>query len=76
MQLIVSVEGVEQIIGLDFLLVVFEQPGDEVLLGLALGELGQLPVLQPVGVHQQGDEGHQQAVPHVQNADNLQTLFI
>ena len=41
------------------------------LRGLTLGQLGQLPRLELVGVDQDGGDGHQQTVSHVQDADDL-----
>ena len=52
--------------------IVTEEARDEpALRGLALGQLGQLPGLELVGVDQDSSDGHQQTVPHVQDADDL-----
>ena len=51
---------------------VTEEAGDEpTLRGLALRQLGQLPGLELVRVDQDSSDGHQQTVPHVQDADDL-----
>ena len=47
------------------------KPGHKPASGLALGELGQLPRPQLVRVDQDGGQGHQEAVSHVEDADNL-----
>ena len=52
------------------LLVEPPQTGDEELL-VALGDPAALPLLQLLRVDQQGQDGHQEAVPHVPDADNL-----
>ena len=52
------------------LLVEPPQAGDEELL-VALGDPAALPGLQLVGVDEQGEDGHQEAVPHVPDADSL-----
>ena len=39
--------------------------------GLTLGQLGQLPRPELVRVDQDGGDGHQEAVSHVEDADNL-----
>ena len=44
----------------------------EEILGLGLGDLGTLPLSQLLRVDQDSDDGQQQAVPHVQDADQLQ----
>ena len=48
------------------------KPGNKPASGLALGQLGQLPRPQLVRVDQDGGQGHQEAVSHVEDADNLQ----
>ena len=51
--------------------IITKQTGDEPALGLTLGQLGQLPRLELVGVDQDCGDAHQQTVPHVQHADHL-----
>ena len=52
------------------LLVEPPQAGDEELIA-ALGDHKALPGLQLVGVDQHGEDGHQEAVSHVPDADSL-----
>ena len=51
-----------------------EDGGVEPALVLTLGNLGQLPGPQLVIVHQHSGQGHQQAVSHVQDADDLEWM--
>ena len=51
--------------------VITKQSLNEPFLGLALGQLGRLPALESVTVDTEGGQGHEQTVPHVDNADNL-----
>ena len=51
---------------------VAEEPGHEPSSRLALRQLGQLPRPQLVRVNEDCGEGHQEAVSHVEDADNLQ----
>ena len=51
--------------------VIAEQSLNEPTLGLALGQLGGLPALESVAVDTDGGEGHEETVPHVDNAHNL-----
>ena len=46
------------------------QPRDEVPLVLA-GDLAALPGLDALGMEEDGDDGHDEAVPHVEHADYL-----
>ena len=48
------------------------QPRNEVSLSVILGDPDTLPCLQLLRMDQQGEDGHQEAVPHVPDADNLQ----
>ena len=52
------------------------QPRNEVTLSVRLGDPDALPGLQLVGVDQQGEDGHHEAVPHVPDADNLNNVRI
>ena len=51
---------------------VSEKAGHAPASGLTLGHLGQLPRPELVRVDQDGGDGHQEAVSHVEDADNLE----
>ena len=50
------------------------QPGQarQEVVSLSLGNLGTLPLSQPLTVDQRGEDGQEQAVAHVEQAHHLQ----
>ena len=46
------------------------QPGEQVSIG-RLRDLGALPLPEPLAVDQESDDGQQETVSHVEDADNL-----